>query len=143
MRRIIGGALSGLGATVVMSLLMLAGKTLGLIHEEPPREIAKRAEQAVGVHKEDDAFGLTWIVAHFGYGTGCGVVYSIIRRLLPGGAMVSGTVFGLLVWGVSYLGIMPALNLYPWPDEDTESRAQAMIAAHVVYGATLGKLSES
>jgi uncharacterized membrane protein YagU involved in acid resistance len=143
MGRIIRGAISGIGATVLMSLIMLAGKGLGLVHEEPPRQITKRAEQAAGVHREDDAFGLTWIVAHFGFGTACGVVYSIIRRLLPGGPVVSGVLFGLLVWGVNYLGVLPALNLYPGPDEDRDSRTGVMIAAHAVYGASLGKLTGS
>jgi hypothetical protein len=68
-------------------------------------------------------------------------VYGVVRRLIPGGALVSGTVFGLLVWGINYLGFLPALQLYPWPDEDRESRAATMIGLHVVYGASLGELA--
>ena len=37
--------------------------------------------------------------------------------------------------------VIPALELYPWPDEDRESRSKIMLAAQVVFGACLGKLA--
>ncbi len=144
MGRLIRGAMAGIGATIIMSVAMAAAKALGLIEETPPKEITSRAEKAVGMGPDARSgpdFAVRWVLAHFGYGTFCGAVYAVLRRLIPGGAVVSGIVFGLLVWGVSYLGFLPALKLYPWPDEDRESRSAAMIALHVVYGASLGKLA--
>jgi len=48
--------------------------------------------------------------------------------------------YGALLWSVSYLGLMPALGLYPWPDEDAKPRLGVMIAAHGVYGLALATI---
>jgi hypothetical protein len=34
---------------------------------------------------------------------------------------------------------MPALRLYPWPDEDSRSRRTVMIAAHAAFGLALAE----
>ncbi len=78
-----------------------------------------------------------WLVAHGGYGLLCGVAYHFLRPRLPNQPAQAGLLFGGMVWSVSYLGLLPALDLYPWPDEDATPRLAVMIAAHAVYGATL------
>lgn len=139
---VIRGGLAGLLATVVMTAVLFAAKALGLLYEEPPKEITKHAEQAAGAHPHrmsEEAFTASWLVAHTAYGAGCGVVFSVTRRFLPGPPVVRGVAYGLMVWAVSYLGFLPALGLYPSVEEDRDSRVAVMIAAHVVYGAALGK----
>ena len=142
MKGILRGGFAGILATLTMSAVIFGSKKLGLMHEPPPKEITKRAAQESGVNPHAvprPTFNLSWIAAHFGYGVGCGAVYTVIRGILPGGAVTSGTIYGLVVWAASYLGVMPALGLYPAPEDDSNSRAATMIAAHVVFGATLGK----
>ena len=53
-------------------------------------------------------------------------------------AAAAGAGFGLLVWTVSYLGLMPALDLHPPATRDTARRNLLMIVAHLVWGATAG-----
>jgi uncharacterized membrane protein YagU involved in acid resistance len=48
--------------------------------------------------------------------------------------------YGLAVWGVSYINLMPNLRLYPPVRDDRLSRTAVMIAAHVVYGVSLAVL---
>jgi uncharacterized membrane protein YagU involved in acid resistance len=50
----------------------------------------------------------------------------------------AGISFGLLVWAISYLGLLPALGLYPSPRKDTGRRTAIMVLAHIVWGAMLG-----
>jgi hypothetical protein len=35
---------------------------------------------------------------------------------------------------------MPALGLYPWPEDDTKSRLGVMMLAHVVFGVSLAEV---
>lgn len=145
MGRLIHGGAAGVLATALMSLVMAAGKAVGLMHEAPPKEITARSAEEAGVNPRQaprSTFHMSWLAAHVGYGAACGAVYAVIRRLLPGSAPVSGLIFGLLVWATNYLGILPALGLYPDPEEDRSSRVAVMIAAHAVYGISLGEAEE-
>ena len=84
--------------------------------------------------------GLT-LAAHFGYGTAAGVLFGLLAPKRAGEAVPAGIGFGLLVWSASYLGLMPALGLHPPATRDTFRRNALMIAAHVVWGASLGALA--
>ena len=81
-----------------------------------------------------------WVAAHLGFGAGAGIAYALGRSLFPRSRVLSGLAFGGAVWGISYVGLMPALGLYPAPDEDDPSRTAVMIAAHAVYGVTLAEV---
>jgi uncharacterized membrane protein YagU involved in acid resistance len=142
MGRVIRGALAGIVATLVMSGVMAVAKALGLFEEAPPRQITRNVESDSGLRPREmpkSIFDLSWVAAHFGFGASCGALYALVGRFLPGSPMVSGTLFGLGVWTVNYAGVLPALQLYPSPAHDRSSRTAVMIAAHVVFGAVLGK----
>jgi putative membrane protein len=79
------------------------------------------------------------LTGHFGYGALCGAVYAAIRAVFPRG-VVPGTVFGLMVWTVSYLGLLPATGLFPPATEKPARQNALMIAAHIIWGASLGIL---
>jgi hypothetical protein len=49
-------------------------------------------------------------------------------------APLVGLTFGLGVWAVSYLGLMPALGLHESATEHLRRRNLLMIAAHAVWG---------
>jgi hypothetical protein len=83
-----------------------------------------------------------WPLAHLAYGAGCGVIYAGMRPALPNNAFKAGMAFGALVWTFSYLGYLPVLRLYSWPNRDSKSRVVTMICAHGLFGATLGFLEK-
>lgn len=80
------------------------------------------------------------LVSHFGYGTAMGVIYSITVRLLPLPAVAKGILWGLVVWGGSYLGLLPALDFSASADKEPPKRIWLMIVAHILWGASVGVL---
>ena len=68
------------------------------------------------------------------------MVFSAIRPVLPRSDLAAGLLFGAAVWGVSYIGLMPSLNLYPSAEEDSNQRQVVMIAAHAVFGTALATI---
>jgi hypothetical protein len=136
MTRLIVGAFAGLTATLPMSLVIALGRWMRLLWTPPPKQIIGSAAKRANVNPDpsSEAFTASWISAHFGYGAGCGAAYALAKPILPSSPPVAGLLFGGAVWGVSYLGIIPALGLYPWPKDDSKSRVAVMIAAHAVFG---------
>ena len=65
------------------------------------------------------------------------MLYAAIRPMLPRSDLVAGLLFGAAVWGVSYISLMPSLNLYPSAQDDSNQRQAVMIAAHAVFGSAL------
>ena len=57
--------------------------------------------------------------------------------MLPRSNLAAGLLFGAAVWGVSYFGLLPSLNLYPSAEDDSNQRQAVMIAAHAVFGTAL------
>jgi hypothetical protein len=152
------GLLAGALATVPMSGLMAAGKLLGLLGTPPPKQITANAAGATVARTLDvldvsklaavprgdpsGAFRALWMGGHIGYGAACGGVFAALQRLLPQAPdWLLGLGFGLLVWGTSYLGWVPALRLYPRPERDSPGRMATMIAAHIVFGLTLAEIN--
>ena len=106
----------------------------------PPREITMNVAEKVGVAKhlnEPQRTGLT-LFSHFAYGAATGAIYAPLARLIPIPFVVSGIIFGLIVLTVSYLGLLPALRLFPPATQRPPRRNLLMITAHVVWGAFLG-----
>lgn len=136
--RAAGGSLAGLVGTAAMSLVIAAGRATRLFWTPPPKLITANVERRAGVRQKlpRPAFDASWIAAHLGYGMASGALYSLLRSLLPASPVAAGLLYGGAVWSVSYLGLMPSLGLYPWPEDDSRSRMAVMIAAHAVYGVT-------
>ena len=134
-------AASGAIATVAMSGVMIAGDRAGLLGEPPPTTVTRAALREAGVERPSDAAGLMAPLAHLWFGAQGGVAFGVFRRFVPGvpGALL-GVLFGLGVYGISYKGWIPALGILPPPEDDRPGRPAVMIAAHVVYGLTLGWL---
>jgi uncharacterized membrane protein YagU involved in acid resistance len=145
--RSLAGAAAGLTATGPMTLFMAAAKTQLPPEEQyplPPRRITMRAAEAVDLRDdmtETEKHAATG-VAHFGYGTATGALYGALSPLLPFGPVLNGVAYGLGVWTGSYLGLLPALDLHPPATREPAGRNALMIGAHVVWGATLGLLTD-
>ena len=90
--------------------------------------------------RQSPEFQTAWLAAHVGYGAACGAIFSAIRPVLPRSDLVAGLLFGAPVWGVSYISLMPSLNLYPSAEDDSNQRQAVMIAAHAVYGTALASV---
>ena len=142
------GAAAGLAATVPMTAAMQLMHRRLPVHERyplPPRRITMRAADKAGVRPyvdEPQRLGLT-MAAHFGYGTAVGALFGLVAPRRPAEAAAAGAGFGLLVWTVSYLGLMPALDLHRPATREPAGRNALMIAAHLVWGATAGLLTHA
>lgn len=146
--RLLAGALAGLAATAPMTAAMTALHR-ALPPEErrgplPPREITEQAADAVGVEDELSEGHKTALVglAHFAYGAGAGGLYGLLAPHLPLGPAANGVAYGLSVWAGSYLGWLPAAGVLPSAEDEPAGKNAVMIAAHVVWGAALGVLTD-
>jgi hypothetical protein len=142
MHSILRGAISGLVATVPQTIPIIAAQRLNLIQTPPPIQISDRIASIADFlpKRSDPGFTPVWLSAHLGYGAGCGIVYTLVWRFLPRSVPVAGLMFGGAVWGVSYLGFLPALRLYPAPDDDSDPRVGVMILAHAIFGVALASV---
>lgn len=133
--------LSGSLATIPMTVVILAGRRLSGFRTPPPVEITRRLSRRAGISppRSKGGFRVFWLAGHIAYGAACGALYTRLRRRLPGDPVVAGLLAGGAVWGVSYLGYLPALSLYPAPEDDSSDRTLVMIAAHAVYGVALAE----
>jgi putative membrane protein len=144
----LNGALAGFAATAPMTLFMLGTHRClprGQRYDLPPEIITRDLARIVDVHwrlnKKQTLAATT--LAHFGYGAAAGALYGPLEKnagVLPGA--VKGSLFGLLVWMSSYLVLLPLLGLVESGRRETSERNMMMVAAHIVWGATLGWLVE-
>ena len=144
-RNLVKGAVAGFVATVPMSLSMLIGWTLLPRHEKyhlPPRLITEEITERLGIEDQASEGQLiaATVASHFGYGAFFGSVYASFDENLPIASSIKGVLFGLAVWMGSYLGWLPAMDILPSATKHPLRRNLVMILAHVVWGASLGKL---
>lgn len=149
MNRLLAGAIAGTAATVPMTALMV------YLHRRippgerrmlPPKQVAGKMASEAGaedlVDREDKLLATTG-VTHFGYGAANGAVYATIAPHIDLPAEAKGAAFGLALWAGSYLGWLPAAGIRPPATRRPASENGMMIAAHIVYGLVLGKVTES
>ncbi|WZO98992.1 DUF1440 domain-containing protein [Isosphaeraceae bacterium EP7] len=139
------GAASGLLATIPMTLAMEGMHAMLPDWERyplPPRQISEQFERAASIRHELDESQETalTLASHLAYGAGAGAVYGTIAARLPASPAVRGAAFGLGVWAVSYLALMPALGVLSPATEHPRRRTALMIGAHLVWGASAGVL---
>jgi len=137
--QILRGAVAGIAGTVAMTIPILVCQRLHLFHTPPPEEISDNVARRTWLlpDRSHRSFPIFWIAAHLAYGATCGTLFSLSRRWTPGSDREAGLLFGLAVWAVSYLGVVPALRLYPRPDDDSRPRQLVMIVAHGLFGLTV------
>lgn len=133
---VVRGGVNGALATVGMSAFLLGAQQLGLLGKQPPRIIV----ESLAPEATEEETRPTSIVAHFGYGAAAGAAYQLLARAVRPTA-TSGAAYGLAVWAASYEGWLPWLGILPPAHRDRPGRRWTMVAAHLVYGATLGALT--
>jgi len=145
--RLVRGALCGAVATAPMTMLM------GVLHRclpagerypLPPRLITMNVARRAGVASEmnEEERSAATLVAHFGYGAGVGALFAAIPQRTELDVISRGLLFGAVVWGVSYLGVLPGMSLLPSATRQPIRRSGLMIAAHLVWGIALSVLEE-
>jgi hypothetical protein len=135
------GAVRGVGATAVMTLPMLARWALRP-EPPPPLVVAENAQRLVGLEPTQYPAVLrhaSWAGAHLAFGTALGAAAELWPARATTGRSASS--YGLAVWAAGYALALPAARLYPRLDRDDRLRAVESLLAHVVYGATLGRLA--
>lgn len=130
MQRALFGALAGLSATMAMTAAMRHLFTRLDQRDRyplPPREITEDLLPAT----RRTLPALT-MLAHFGYGALAGAFYGLLPR-----RKMTGVLYGTAVWAASYLGWIPGLRILKPATHHPLERNLLMIAAHLVWGASL------
>lgn len=129
--RIVLGALAGVAATLPMTIAMRHLHNRLPADERyplPPREISKDFPR-LGLRP-----ATATLLYHFAYGGAAGAVFALFSRRR---GLTTGGLFGVGVWGASYLGWIPLARVLR-PGTDHPARRNAlMLAVHLVWGGGL------
>jgi uncharacterized membrane protein YagU involved in acid resistance len=141
MHRVGIGAISGFIATGVMDLFLTGVRRLGVLHTYPPEEITGRALEAADVRHDEGERKAATAVAHHAFGATAGAAFGLVPMPRKQSAVtVTGILYALGIWLVSYAGWIPKLGLRPPPSDDPPESQASIAAGHAVYGAALGAL---
>jgi len=137
------GGLAGFIATIPMTIFMLATQPFlpqGQHYDLPPEIIIKELAHRLHVRyrMSKPQIVAATLVSHFGYGATMGAIFGLLESRSRSAASVQGSLFGLLIWAASYLGLLPLLRISASGYKEPEHRNYIMIAAHLIWGATLG-----
>jgi uncharacterized membrane protein YagU involved in acid resistance len=143
----IAGAVGGAAAAGPMAAYMKAFRQLAPStrwQSLPPRQIVTRLARRAGLARmwngrERDA---ATALGHVGYSVAAGALYPLARPLLPGPTLLKGSLFGVGLWGASYLGWLPAAGILRPATREPAGRNLMMISAHVLWGATTALVCE-
>jgi hypothetical protein len=130
------GAVTGVCATLVMSLVLAAGQRWTSFATQPQTLIV-RTVLAGGRARRLPAEGALAALAHLGYGGSCGALFALLTRRRPMTNPLLGVGYALVLWSASYGGWVPAVGAMPPPHRDQPGRQLALVAGHVVYGGVL------
>jgi uncharacterized membrane protein YagU involved in acid resistance len=160
----LAGMIAGFAATAPMTASMYLMHR-ALPEEQryplPPRQIVDNAAAQSGLETEtpgrahhsgerrtglediarDERAGVA-LASHFAFGAMAGGGYGPIARARPASPVLAGITYGLMVWGSQYLGVLPAVGVLSHASNHPARRNALMIAAHVVWGASLGILAD-
>jgi hypothetical protein len=144
-KRLVSGVFAGALATIPMTAFMVGFFRRLPWHQRyapPPHQVAMEVAEVARLKKHldlDARLALT-TASHFGYGATMGALFSTTEDHFAGPPAVRGAAFGLTVWGASYLGWLSAAGFRARAGEQSFERNCMMVAAHLVFGASLGVL---
>jgi uncharacterized membrane protein YagU involved in acid resistance len=136
-KRLLRGALAGGLATAPMSGVMMGAKQLGLVGGMPPEKITAKFLNKAGIQRSRTQQDVLATATHVGFGAAAGAAFGVVapRRLIA--RVPLGMAYGTAIWGVSYMGWVPALGIMPRADRDRRDRQMVMLVGHIVYGTAL------
>jgi uncharacterized membrane protein YagU involved in acid resistance len=120
-----------------MSSLMIGAKRAGFVGGMPPEKITAAMLRRTGIGHGGDQQDVLAAVLHFGFGAAAGAAFGVIapKRLMV--RVPAGVAYGAAIWGVSYMGWVPALGIMPPAQRDRRDRQAVMLGAHLIYGTAL------
>lgn len=127
----------GVWATVVMSIPMLIGQASGLSPMPAPVPVAgvQLGLGAVGLALPKPAVLLLGLGSHLAYGAIWGAIgWAVLRIDSP----VEGVAFGVGLWVLMGLAVLPVLGWGPFGVAVAVPIAVMTLVLHVIYGASLG-----
>ncbi len=146
------GILAGIAGTAVMTAyqelvarLQGSSEGSGADEQQDPWENASAPAQ-VGRRLIEGVFqtklGPNWIpvltnAMHWSYGTFWGGVYGLVQESREDAKPLAGPAFGLVVWGMSYVQLVP-IGLYEPPWRYPPKTLAIDASYHLVYGAGVG-----
>lgn len=136
------GTLAGIVATVPMTVAMGLGRRSGLLRRLPPEEITDRllASAETTMPNREQRQSVAGLV-HFATGATLGAIFAAAPQPNQFTHRIAlGVTYGLGVYALNYVGLAPKLHLMPPPSQDRPGRQVTTLAAHLVFGATLGCL---
>ena len=141
----LAGTIAGFVATAPMTVTMQALHRFLPAEDQhplPPRHIVENAADAAGVDlgPEETTHESATLAAHFGYGATVGALYGPFAGSTGLPRVAEGMLYGVGVWGASYMGLLPGAGLYRSAKDESLARNALMITAHVIWGASLGAL---
>ena len=137
------GTLAGFVATLPMTIFMLATQRFlpkRQQYELPPEMIVKDLSHKMHIrhHLNKQLILGATTASHFGYGAAMGAGYGPLQKRVPLPTVAQGVLYGLVVWAASYLGLLPVLGISASGHKEPLRRNLMMIAAHIVWGASMG-----
>lgn len=142
-RGVAGGFLGTIAMTLVMELMRRRADGSTRL-PFPPRPIAMGIAEKAGLKKhwsETQRTAFT-LLSHFGYGTTMGTLFHPLTRHFDWTPAMRGVAYGGAVWALSYAGWLATARIYPPPNRRPLSETAMLIAAHLVWGATLSLTSD-
>jgi hypothetical protein len=135
------GLTAGFTASAALGALMVIKTQLGILPElNPIGDIVAIVDRYTGLQFPPD----TGWVGHFVIGAvGWGIIYTWIRKILPGPAVVKGLVFGVLAWLVMMIVFMPVAGRGFFGLSLGIAAPIATFVLHLVFGAVLGAVYAS
>jgi hypothetical protein len=78
------------------------------------------------------------VAMHFVYGSFWGAVYGLIQSSFHLPAALHGLLYGLIVWLIGPVTLVPAMDIMPPPQQQPMRKALMVVGFHVAYGLGLG-----
>jgi hypothetical protein len=131
----------GLVATLAMSAVMITGYITGIapMPNPIPEAVVSRTLEVIGVGLPRPAVMVLGVISHFTYG---GVAGAILAALTRPVTVWKGLGWGVLLWLIMDLIVLPFLGWGFFGVAITPRIAVATLFLHLVYGATLGLLMD-
>lgn len=130
MKKLINGAIAGVVATIVLSLMMLIKGKMGVM---PELDIISMLAGMMG-----GALLLGWVM-HFMIGVGYGVVFHLTYDKLPTNSLIiKGVILGVVGWLVMMLMLMPMVGAGLFGMKMGIIAPMMTLVLHAIFGAVLG-----